>query len=87
MPEDRAARFQDVEGVRPEVQSQDVALVRQQVVGDVQPCHRGEMRAHDAVDDERPHLSRVVAAAFEGVERRFSNREPAAIAFVPLRHV
>ncbi len=54
LQEHRALRLQDVEGVRPELQAQDVALVGQQVVADVQPRHRLQVRADDASTMKAP---------------------------------
>ena len=70
LQEHRALRLEDLERVRPELQPQDVALVGEQVVADVQPRHRLQMRAHDAIDDERAHRGGVVAAVLEVVQRR-----------------
>ena len=70
LQEHRALRLQDLERVRPELQPQDVAFVGEQVVADVQPRHRRQVRAHDAVDDERAHRGGVVAAVLEVVQRR-----------------
>ena len=79
----RALRFQDVERVRPEFQPEDVALVREQVVSDVQTRHRLQMRPHDPVDDQRAHVGGVIAAVLEIVKRPRANLESALIALVP----
>ena len=84
LQEHRALRLQDVERVRPELQPQDVAFVGQQVVADVQPRHRLQVRADDAIDDERADRGGVVAAVLEVVQRRGADREPRLVAVVPL---
>ena len=76
LQKDRALCLQNLEGVRPELQPQDVAFVGQQVVPDVQPRHRLQVRADDAVDDERADRGGLVAAVLEIVERGGANREP-----------
>ena len=84
LQEHRALRLERLEQVRPELQPQDVALVGEQVVADVQPRHRLEMGAHDAVDDQRADRRGVVAAVLEIVEDRGADGEPRLIAVVPL---
>ena len=79
-----ALGFQDLEGVRPELQPQNVALVGEEVVADVQPLHRLQMRPDDAVGDERADLGGVVASGFEIVQRLVSYREPLGLPAVPL---
>ena len=76
--------------MRPEAETQDVALECQQVVADVQPAHRGQMRAHDAVDDDCGHVGRHVsagpgriAAMLEIVQGRGADRQPFLVACVP----
>ena len=58
-----ALRLQNLERVRPELQPEDVAFEGEQVVADIQPLHRRQMRADDAIDDERADRGGVVAAA------------------------
>ena len=70
--------------MRPEVQTQDVAFPRQQVVADVQPRHRLEVAADDAIGDEVGHLGEVVAAVLDGVERGGSDLQPFLVFLVPL---
>ena len=86
LQEDGVLRFQNVERGRPEVQSQNVALVGEQVVLDVEPGHRLEMCPHDALDDDRPDRGGVVAAVLEILQRGSANRQTRAIALVPFGH-
>jgi hypothetical protein len=66
---DGALRLEHVERLRPELQAQNVAFPRQQVVIDVHPRHRLEMAADDAVGDEGGDVGVVVAAVLDVVER------------------
>ena len=77
LQEDGALCLEDLERVRPELQPQDVAFVGQQVVADVQPRHRLQVRAHDAIDDERADRRGLVAAVFEIVQRLRADRRAA----------
>ena len=66
---DRALRLEHLERLRPELQPQDVALPRQQVVVDVHPRHRLQMASDDPVGDEGGDLGVLVAAMLDVVER------------------
>ena len=70
--------------MRPEVQPEDVAFPRQQVVADVQPAHRLQVAADDAVGDERGEVGRRVAAVLDVVQRRRADLEPRLVVLVPL---
>ena len=72
--------------MRPEVQPQDVALPRQQVVVDVEPAHRFEVAPDDPVGDEGGEVCRLVAPVLDLVQRRGANLEAAFVLLVPLRH-
>ncbi len=85
LQEHRALRLEDVERVRPELQPQDVALVGEQVVGDVQPRHRRQVRADDPIDDERAHRGGLAGAVLEIVERGGADGEPALVAARTIR--
>jgi hypothetical protein len=78
-------RLQLLERVGPEPESDDVAFVRQEVVPDVQPRHRGEMRAHDPIDDKRGHRGGVVSASFKIVQRRGTRGRMRLVLLVPFR--
>ena len=69
LQEHRAGLLEELEGVRPEVQPQDVAFPRQQVVADVHPPHRLEVAADDPVGDERGEVCGGVAAVLDVVQR------------------
>ena len=60
--------LQHVEGLRPELQPQDVAFPGQKVVVDVHSRHRLEMAADDPVGDECGGLRVVVAAVLDVVK-------------------
>ena len=81
-----AACFQDVEGLRPELQPQDVAFPRQQVVIDIHPRHRLEMRADDAVGDEARDRGVLVATVLDVVQHLGPHRQPGLVLLVPIRH-
>ncbi len=86
LQEHRACLLQEFEGVRPEVQPQDVALPRQQVVVDVEPAHRFEVAPDDPVGDEGGEVRCVVAAVLDLVQRGGPNLEAGLVLLVPLRH-
>ena len=69
-------RLQYVERLRPELEPQDVAFPGQQVVVDVEPRHRGQMAAHDAVGDEGRDVGVLVAAVLDVVQGRGAHRQP-----------
>jgi hypothetical protein len=66
---DRSRRLQQLEGALPEMQPQDVALAREQVVADAEPLHRRQVAVHDAGRDVGRELRVRVPAAFDGVQR------------------
>ena len=86
LQEDRAGLLQELERVRPEMQPEDVAFPRQQVVVDVEAAHRLQVAADDAVGDERGEVGRRVAAVLDVVERRRADLEPRLVVLVPLGH-
>ena len=65
---DGALLLQELEGAVPEVQAQDVALVREQVVADPEPRHRGEVAVHDPARHVLGEPRRVVPARLDRVE-------------------
>ena len=65
---DGALLLQELEGAVPEVQAQDVALVRQQVVADPEARHRGEVAVHEPARHVLGEPGRVAAARLDGVE-------------------
>ena len=79
--------LQELEGVRPEVQAQDVPFPRQQVVADVQPLHRLQMGADDAIGDEGCHLGGLVAAVLDVVQRGAPDLQAFLVRLVPLGHL
>ena len=81
---DRAGLLQHLERARPELQPQDVAFPRQQLVVDVEPRHRLQMRAHDGIGNERGEARRGIDAVFDVVQRRGANLQPLLVALVPL---
>ena len=83
LKKDGALRLQDLEGLRPELQAEDVSFMCEQVVPDVEPRHRLQVGAHDALADERADLRGLVAAPLEIVERGRAKREPALVVVVP----
>ena len=79
-----ATRLERLERRRPEVQPEDVAFPGEQVVAHVQPAHRLDVTADDAVGDEGAHLGERVAACLDLVERMRAHRQPRFVCFVPL---
>ncbi len=73
-----AAVLEPLEGPVEKVQGQDVALPRQQVVGDAEPPHGREMAADDAPRHQAAHLGALAAAGLQLVER--VAEQPAALA-------
>ena len=86
LQEDGAGALEELEGVGPEVQAQDVAFPREQVVADVQPRHRFEMPADDAVGDQLGDGRRLVAAVLDVVQRRGADAQAVLVGLVPLGH-
>ena len=78
--------LQHLERLRPELQTQDVALPREQVVVHVHPRHRAQVAADDAVGDERGDLGILVAAVLDVVQRVGPNLQPLLVLVVPLGH-
>ena len=76
LQEDLAGLLQELEGVRPEVQPQDVALPRQQVVADVQPpiVSRWQRTMRSAM--RAAMLGGLVAAVLDRVQRRAADLQP-----------
>ena len=84
--EDRARLLEELERVRPEVELEDVAFPREQVVGDVHPPHCLEMAADDAVGDEMREVRCRVAASLDVVQRLHADLQPLLVRVVPLGH-
>src|SRR5207344_126027 len=68
LKKDGALFLENLEGVGPELEPQDVALVGQEVVSDIEPRHRLQMSSHDAIDDEGTNHRGVGPAMFELVK-------------------
>ena len=66
---DGARGLELLEGAVPEVQAEDVALVREQVVADGEPLHGGQVALHDARRHQRGQARRLVASLLDGVQR------------------
>ena len=81
----RAACLQHVERLRPEFQSQDVALPRKQVVVHVHPAHRLQVAAHDPVGDQGADIGRFVPAVFDVVQRLRAMGQPRLVFLVSTR--
>ncbi len=77
---DRAGFLEHLEGAGPELQPQDVAFPREQVIIDVEPRHRPQMAADDAFGDERRNLRRWVAAVFDVMQRGGTDLQPLLVA-------
>ena len=82
----RALGFQHVERLRPELEAQDVAFPRQQVVVDVHPGHRLQVAPDDAVGDEGGGFGVVVPAVLDVVQGLGANRQPLLVLPVPVGH-
>jgi hypothetical protein len=78
-----AGRLEELERVRPEVQAQDVAFPRQEVVADVQPVHRFQVQPDDAVGDEGGKAGSVVIAVLDLVKRARANGQTGLVVVVP----
>ncbi len=65
----RAGVAQALEGARPEFLAEDVALAREQVVGDAQPAHRREMGRGDRFGHRGGDARRLVVARLDRVQR------------------
>ena len=70
----------------PEMQPEDVALPRQQVVADVEPPHRVEVFPDDAIGDEAGEVGGRIAAVLDVVQRRGADLEPLLVLLVPFGH-
>ena len=76
--------LEHLEGASPELEAQDVAFPRQQVVVHVHPRHRLQVGANDTIGDERGHRGVLVAAVLDVVQRVGTQLQPLAIALIPL---
>ena len=65
---DRAALLEQLERRRPKAQLEDLALARQDIVGDADAPHRGQVAGHDRIRDHRPELGNLALAGFQGVQ-------------------
>ncbi len=81
---DGALRLQHVERLCPELEPQDVALPREQVVVDVHPRHRPQVTVDDAVGDERGDGGVLVPAMLDVVQGRGTHVQPLLVLLVPL---
>ena len=81
---DRAGRLEQLEGDGEEIETQDVALVGEQVVADAQPAHGREVAPDDAARDEAAHLGALADPGFEAVQRLATQLLALGILFVPL---
>ncbi len=66
------------------MQAQDVAFPGEEIVANIQPGHRVQMRMHDPVGDNRRDFRQRVAAFLDRVERRVSDVKAALVGRVPL---
>ena len=66
---DRLAFLQQLEGRRPELQVQDLALARQHVVLDVQPQHGLQVRLDDGIGHQVRQFGDFALARLDGVQR------------------
>ena len=82
---DGAGLLHRLEGARPEFQAEDVAFPRQQLVVDVEPRHRLQVRADDGIGDERGEARRGIDAVLDVVERCGADLQALLVACVPLR--
>ena len=66
---DGAAGFEQLERAVPEMERDDVALFRQQVVRDAEAEHRGDVALHDGAGDRRGEFERVAFVLLDLVQR------------------
>ena len=64
-----ALLLQQLEGRLPEMQVQDLALARQEVIFDVEPVHGLQMPAQHRGRDQVRDLGHLVAALLDGMQR------------------
>ena len=69
LKEDRVAGLELFERVVPELQMQDVAFARKQIVADADALHRGEMAVDDRHRDECRHFRGLVSVFFDLLQR------------------
>ncbi len=84
LQEDRAGLLQHVERARPELEAEDVAFPRQQLVVDVEARHRLQVGADHGVGDERGEARGRLDAVLDVVQRRGADRQTFLVAVVPL---
>ena len=75
LEEDRITSLELFEGVVPELEVEDVAFARQQVVAHADALHRGEMALHDRHRDQGRHFRGFVAVFFDLLQRFRSQSE------------
>ena len=84
LQKDGAFGFQHVERLCPELEPENVAFPREQVVVDIHPRHRLQVAADNALGNECGDLGILVAAVLDVVERLQSKREAGLVLPVPL---
>src|SRR6185437_2120847 len=70
----------------PEMKVKDFALLREEVILDAEPLHGLKMTADDGVGDQIADSSRLVAAAFNVMERLQPQLEVLLVFFIPPRN-
>ena len=65
---DRLALFEELESGGPEIEVEDFAFARQDVVFDVEAEHGGEVRLNDGVGDEVGEFGKLALAGLDGVQ-------------------
>ncbi len=83
---EHALLFQQLEGRIPEVQVEDLALARQEVVFDVEAVHGLEMPPQHCSGNEFGDLGFLVAALLDGVQRIQARLQMLLVLLVPLRN-
>ena len=84
--DDRAGLAQQLERLPPEAEADDVRLPGEQVVGDVEPAHGGEVRVDDPPGDVLDEHRRLVAALLDLAQHGASPLEQLGIGLVPRGH-
>ena len=80
-----AAHFQLLKGGLPELQVQDFALARQQVILHAEPLHGAQMAAHDRHGNDLRQFGRRTMPFFDGRERLAAQGQAALILLEKLR--
>ena len=77
--------LEQLEGRVPEVQAEDLAFARQEIVFDVEAVHGLQVATQDRSRDQFRDLGHFVAALFDGVQRVLARLQALLVALVPLR--